>query len=49
MISPNLDAIAQATRDLLLAIGEPHPPREGILETPARVAKFWDELLSTSN
>src|SRR3954449_6705584 len=34
-----------AVRELLLAIGE-DPDREGLLETPARVARAYSELLA---
>ena len=34
-----------AVRELLEAIGE-DPSREGLLDTPARVARMWKELLS---
>jgi GTP cyclohydrolase I len=39
------DAIRDATRALLLAIGE-DPDREGLLETPRRVAEMYAELFS---
>ncbi len=39
----NLDHIRKATRDLLIAIGE-DPDREGLLETPDRVAKMYAEV-----
>ena len=38
------DAIEKAVRDLLVAIGE-NPDREGLQETPARVAKMYAEVL----
>jgi GTP cyclohydrolase I len=34
-----------AVRELLAAVGE-DPTREGLLETPARVARMWKEVLS---
>jgi GTP cyclohydrolase IA len=40
-----LDPAEDAVRALLLAIGE-DPEREGLLETPARVAKAWKEWAS---
>jgi GTP cyclohydrolase I len=39
------DTIQKATRDVLAAIGE-NPEREGLLRTPERVSKMYDELLS---
>ncbi|MGW8177379.1 MAG: GTP cyclohydrolase I [bacterium] len=36
--------VEQAVRDLLIAIGE-DPGREGLVETPARVARFWKEFI----
>lgn len=38
----------RAVRDLLEAIGE-DPTREGLLDTPARVARMWAEVLSGTN
>ena len=35
---------AAAVRELLIAIGE-DPERDGLLETPDRVARAWGELL----
>ncbi len=39
------DRIAAATTEILTAVGE-DPNREGLLNTPKRVAKMYDELLS---
>lgn len=39
------DRIAAATREVLEAVGE-NPEREGLLRTPQRVAKAYEELLS---
>jgi GTP cyclohydrolase I len=36
---------SKAVKDLLIAIGE-EPTREGLLETPNRVAKFYGEFLN---
>lgn len=38
------DKVEKATRDLLIAIGE-DVNREGLIETPRRVAGYWGELL----
>ncbi|MBR5709937.1 MAG: GTP cyclohydrolase I FolE [Thermoguttaceae bacterium] len=37
--------IEKAVREILLAIGE-NPDREGLLETPARVARMYEEIFS---
>lgn len=37
--------IEAAVREILLAVGE-DPEREGLLETPARVARMYDEILA---
>ncbi len=37
--------IEQAVREILLAVGE-NPDREGLLETPARVARMYEEVFS---
>lgn len=37
-------AVEKATRDLLIAVGE-DPDREGLKDTPHRVAGYWKELL----
>jgi GTP cyclohydrolase I len=39
------DRIAAAVREILLAIGE-DPEREGLLDTPARVARMYEEIFS---
>ena len=39
------DRIVQAVREILLAVGE-DPDREGLLETPDRVARMYAELFS---
>ncbi len=39
------DRIERAVREILLAIGE-DPEREGLKETPRRVAKMYEEILS---
>ncbi|MEY3822189.1 MAG: cyclohydrolase FolE [Actinomycetota bacterium] len=40
----------RAVRELLEAIGEdPDPSRDGLLETPGRVARMWAEVLSGTN
>ena len=40
----DLDRAAAAVRELLVAVGE-DPDREGLKETPARVARAYAELL----
>jgi GTP cyclohydrolase I len=40
----NHPAVVQATRDLLIAIGE-NPDREGLVDTPKRVANAWREFI----
>ena len=37
--------IESAVREILLAVGE-DPDREGLRETPARVARMYEELFS---
>jgi GTP cyclohydrolase I len=44
----NYEAVKSATRDLLIAMGE-DPDREGLKETPRRVAGYWKELLEGNN
>lgn len=39
------EKIEKAVRDILLAIGE-NPSREGLKNTPKRVAKFYEEVFS---
>src|SRR5450755_2623923 len=41
----DLPRIEAAVREILLAIGE-NPDREGLLETPARVARMYAEIFS---
>jgi GTP cyclohydrolase I len=41
----DLDRITRAVREILLAVGE-DPDREGLRETPARVARMYAEMLS---
>lgn len=40
----DLEAAEKATADLLAAIGE-DPSREGLVDTPARVARAWRDML----
>lgn len=44
----NLERIENAIREILLAVGE-SPDREGLRETPARVARMYEELFSGLN
>lgn len=44
-MSQNFNHIKWLVRDLLGAIGE-NPMREGLVDTPTRVAKMWAELAS---
>lgn len=41
----DLERIQRAVREILLAVGE-DPDREGLLETPARVARMYAEMFS---
>src|SRR5256886_4710173 len=41
----DLERIALAVREILVAVGE-DPDREGLRETPERVARMYDELFS---
>ena len=41
----NIKRIEEAVRDILIAVGE-DPDREGLLETPNRVARMYAELFS---
>ncbi len=44
-MSVDHDRIRRAVREILIAIGE-NPDREGLLETPARVARMYAEIFS---
>jgi len=44
----DLPRIRRAVREILLAVGE-DPDREGLLETPARVARMYAEIFSGLN
>src|SRR6516162_292404 len=41
----DLERIAAAVREILLAVGE-NPDREGLRETPERVARMYEEMFS---
>ncbi|MHC4442297.1 MAG: GTP cyclohydrolase I FolE [Planctomycetota bacterium] len=41
----DLEQIAEAVRKILVAVGE-NPDREGLVDTPMRVARMYSELLS---
>ena len=43
-----LENIENAVREILINIGE-DINREGLIETPKRVAKMYEEILSTKN
>jgi GTP cyclohydrolase I len=45
LTSVDLPRIQRAVREILAAVGE-NPDREGLLETPARVARMYAELFS---
>ncbi|MGL6196822.1 MAG: GTP cyclohydrolase I FolE [Thermoguttaceae bacterium] len=45
MTEIDLPRIENAVREILIAVGE-NPDREGLLETPARVARMYKELFS---
>ena len=44
MKSFNLELIEESVRNILIALGE-DPNREGLVDTPKRVAKMYDEVL----
>ncbi len=44
----NKEIIKKAVRDILVAVGE-DPDRDGLLETPQRVANMYEELFSGIN
>ena len=44
----NKKKIEKAIKDLLIAIGE-DPQREGLIDTPERVARMYEEILSGYN
>jgi GTP cyclohydrolase IA len=48
MVQINLSQIEQAVRMILEAIGE-NPNREGLLDTPKRVAKMYEEVFAGLN
>ena len=43
--TPDLARIERAVAELLAAVGE-DPTRDGLLETPARAARMWAEMLA---
>ena len=45
MIDVDHERIKRAVREILLAVGE-DPDREGLRETPARVARMYAEVFS---
>ena len=45
MSNVDKDKIKRAVRDILEAIGE-DPDREGLLDTPDRVARMYEEIYS---
>ena len=44
-VEPNTARIERAVHELLAAVGE-DPCRDGLLNTPSRVARMWSELLA---
>ena len=44
----DIEKIERAVRDILEAIGE-NPDREGLVDTPKRVAKMYEEIFSGIN
>ena len=44
-MTPDLERIERAVHEILLAIGE-DPSRDGLLETPQRVARMYAEVCS---
>lgn len=44
----DIQKVEKAVKDLLIAFGE-DPEREGLKETPRRVAGYWEELLEGMN
>ena len=44
-MTPDLERIERAVHEILLAIGE-DPSRDGLLETPQRVARMYAEAVS---
>ena len=42
------EKVQEAVRNLLIALGE-DVTRPGLVETPKRVAKYWEELLEGEN
>lgn len=42
------EKVQEAVRNLLIALGE-DVTRPGLVETPKRVAKYWEELLEGKN
>jgi len=44
-VSVNIEQIEKSVREILVAIGE-DPERNGLLETPRRVAKMYEELFT---
>ncbi len=44
----DLNRIAKAVREILIAVGD-NPDREGLLDTPARVARMYEEIFMGLN